>query len=79
MVQKQLEDFMQQEGWEAEELEDEETWQEKKGELMKRRKQEDRETSYRGGGWNKGKGNWKGQGKGGRNNYSKNMNGGRKD
>jgi tRNA pseudouridine55 synthase len=79
MVQKQLEDFMQQEGWEAEELEDEETWQEKKGELMKRRKQEDRETSYRGGGCNKGKGKWKGQGKGGRNNYSKNMNGGRKD
>jgi tRNA pseudouridine55 synthase len=78
VVQKQLEEFMQQEGWEAEELEDEETWEQKKSELMKRRKQEDRETSYKGGGWNKGKGGWKGQGKG-RNNYSKNMNGGRND
>jgi tRNA pseudouridine55 synthase len=74
-IQKQLEDFMKQEGWEAEELEDDETWQAKKSELMKRRREEDRETSYRGGGR---KGNWKGQGKG-RNHYSKNMNGERRD
>jgi tRNA pseudouridine55 synthase len=74
-IQKQLEDFMEKEGWEAEELEDEETWEKKKSELMERRKEEDRNTSYKGGG--KGKGNWKG--KGGRNYYSKNMKGGRGD
>jgi tRNA pseudouridine55 synthase len=72
-IQKQLEEFMEKEGWEAEELVDDETWEEKKSELMKRRKEDDRNTSYRGGG--KGKGNWKG--KGGGNYYSKNMNGGR--
>jgi tRNA pseudouridine55 synthase len=71
-IRKQLEDFMEKEGWEAEELEDDEAWEEKKSELMKRRKENDRDTSYKGG--NKGKGNWKG--KGGGNYYSKNMNGG---
>lgn len=73
-VQKQLEDFMQKEGWEAEELEDDEAWNEKKGELMSRRKDGDRETSYKGG--NRGKGGWRGKGKGGGNRYSKGMNGG---
>jgi tRNA pseudouridine55 synthase len=76
-IQKQLESFMETEGWEVEELEDDEAWEEKKGELMKRRKQEDRETSYRGGGRGKGKGNWKGKGNGSRHHYSKNMNGAR--
>jgi tRNA pseudouridine55 synthase len=75
LVQKQLEEFMQQEGWEAEELEDDEEWEKTKADLMKRRKEEDRETSYRGGGR---KGNWNARGKG-RNHYSKNMNGGRRD
>lgn len=75
-VQKQLEDFMEQEGWEAEALEDDEAWQEKKGELMARRKEQGRDTSYRGGGKGKG-GGWRGKGKGGGNRYSKNMNGGR--
>jgi tRNA pseudouridine55 synthase len=75
-IQKQLEEFMDKEGWEAEELEDDEAWEEKKGELMKRRREEDRETSYRGGNKWKGKGNWRGKGNGGgRNTYSKNMNG----
>jgi tRNA pseudouridine55 synthase len=71
-VRKQLEDFMEKEGWEAEELEDDEAWEEKKADLMKRRRENDRDTSYKGG--NRGKGNWKG--KGGGNYYSKNMNGG---
>jgi tRNA pseudouridine55 synthase len=75
LVQKQLEEFMQKEGWEAEELEDDEAWNEKKGELMSRRRDEDRNTSYKGG--NKGRGGgWRGKGKGGGNRYSKGMNGG---
>jgi tRNA pseudouridine55 synthase len=76
LVQQQLEDFMKAEGWEAEELEDDDKWEEKKGELVKRRKEEGRETSYRGGGGKKG--NWNAKGKG-RSGYSKNMNGGRRD
>lgn len=75
-IQRQLEDFMAQEGWTPEEVEDDEAWEEKKGELMKRRREQDRETSYRGGGRGKG-GGWRGKGKGGGNRYSKNMNGGR--
>jgi tRNA pseudouridine55 synthase len=77
LVQQQLEDFMKAEGWEAEELEDDDKWEEKKGELVKRRKEEGRETSYRGGGGKKG---WNAKGKGRNGNgYSKNMNGGRRD
>ncbi|KAF2025171.1 tRNA pseudouridine synthase B [Setomelanomma holmii] len=70
-VQSQLETFMRQEGWEAEEIEDEETWQSKKKDLLANKKGNDRDRSYQGG----GKGKWKG----GRNNnyYSKNMKGGR--
>ncbi|KAL5114151.1 pseudouridine synthase pus4 [Pleosporales sp. CAS-2024a] len=67
-VQKHLEEFMETEGWEAEELESKEVWEANKGE---RRREEDRERSYRGaGGW-KGKdgGGWKGK-KGGRGNNS---------
>lgn len=75
-VQKHLQDFMEQEGWTAEELEDDDAWEEKKGELMNRRRESGRETSYRGGGKGKG-GGWRGKGKGGGNTYSKNMNGGR--
>jgi tRNA pseudouridine55 synthase len=74
-IQKQLEDFMETEGWEAVELEDNEAWEEKKGELMKKRREEDREISYKGGGRGKGKGNWKGKGNGARHHYSKKMNG----
>ncbi|KAH7384121.1 pseudouridine synthase [Phaeosphaeria sp. MPI-PUGE-AT-0046c] len=75
-VQKQLEDFMAQEGWTAEEVDDNETWEEKKAELMQRRKEQGRETSYKGGGRGRG-GGWRGKGKGGGNRYSKNMSGGR--
>ena len=77
-LQKQLEAFMEKEGWEAEELEDDETWQEKKKERIEERKDGDRERSYRGGGGGK-KWNSKGKGKYGRSGYSKNMDGGRKD
>ncbi|KAF1921568.1 pseudouridine synthase [Ampelomyces quisqualis] len=76
-VQKQLEEFMDKEGWQAKELEDDDAWEEKKGELMKRRREDDQEISYKGGHKWKGKGNWRGKGKGGRNSYSKTMDGGR--
>ncbi|KAF1846855.1 pseudouridine synthase [Cucurbitaria berberidis CBS 394.84] len=66
VVKRQLERFMEKEGWEAEELEDDETFQAK-------RKEGDRDRSYKGGG--KGKGRWNGNG--GRNYYDKKMNGGR--
>ena len=56
-VQKHLEDFMEKEGWEAEEVLDEEEWKEK---TKDKRRDSDRERSYRGGGKN-----WKGR----RNNY----------
>ncbi|KAJ6194661.1 pseudouridine synthase [Bipolaris maydis] len=78
-LQQQLEEFMEKEGWEAEELEDDETWQQKKKERLSERKDEDRERSYRGGGGG-GKNKWnKGKGKYSRNQYSKNMNGGNKE
>ncbi|KAH8725741.1 pseudouridine synthase [Phaeosphaeriaceae sp. PMI808] len=76
-VQAQLEQFMEQEGWEAEEVEDEETWLEKKGEIMAKRKEEGRDRSFKGKEW-KGKGGW-GKNKGKGNRYSKDMNGGRRD
>ena len=41
---------MEKEGWEAEELEDEETWQANKKDLLAQRKEDDRNTSYKGGG-----------------------------
>jgi tRNA pseudouridine55 synthase len=75
-LQKQLQDFMEMEGWEIEELDDDESWEERKKDLMEQRKDGDREKSYRGGG--KGKWNSKGKGKYGRSGYSKNMDGGRK-
>ncbi|KAF2826065.1 pseudouridine synthase [Ophiobolus disseminans] len=73
-IQSHLESFMKEEGWEAEELEDEEAWEERRAELMKRRREDDRETSYKGGGNGKygGKGRWKGQGN---RHYSKKMDG----
>lgn len=77
-LQKQLEDFMEAEGWKTEELEDEESWQARKKEAMEQHKENDRDRSYRGGGR---KGNWRGKGGGGGgggNRYSKNMNGGRR-
>jgi tRNA pseudouridine55 synthase len=74
-LQKQLEEFMDKEGWQIEQLDDDESWEERKKDLMEQRKEGDREKSYRGGGkkWNS-----KGKGKYGRNGYSKNMDGGRK-
>lgn len=77
-VQQYLESFMDREGWEPEELEAEESWQERKKELMANRKENDRNQSYRGGG---GRGKYKGGrgGGGGGGKYSKNMNGGRRD
>ncbi|KAJ4362269.1 pseudouridine synthase pus4 [Neocucurbitaria cava] len=56
ILKQQLEDFMQKEGWEAEELEDDETWQEKKTEFMENRRENDRDRSYRGGGRGGGSG-----------------------
>ncbi|RMZ71242.1 uridine synthase [Pyrenophora seminiperda CCB06] len=61
VVQKQLEEFMEAEGWPVEELEDEETWQAKKKEREAEGREQDRERSYRGGGrnkWNHGKGKY---------------------
>lgn len=72
-VKGMLERFMEREGWEQEELEDEESWQERKKELMANRKDDDRNRSYRGG----GRGKYRGGGRGGK--YSKNMDGGRRD
>jgi tRNA pseudouridine55 synthase len=74
-LQKQLEEFMEKEGWAVEELDDDESWEARKKELMENRKDGDRDKSYRGSGkkWNS-----KGKGKYGRNGYSKNMDGGRK-
>jgi len=74
-VQKQLEEFMEKEGWEVEELEDDETWKEKMGE---RRLDGDRNRSYKGA-WKGGKGGSGWKGKGGGNRYSKGMDGGRKE
>ncbi|XPS92899.1 tRNA pseudouridine(55) synthase [Ascochyta lentis] len=73
-VESFLTDFMEREGWPQEELEDEETWQVKKKELIANRKDDDRSRSYRGGG---GGGRGKYRGGGGR--YSKNMDGGRNE
>lgn len=78
-VAQHLQDFMHAEGWEPEDLEDEEAWQARKKEHAENRKEGDRERSYRGGGrkggsWGRGKGNGKG-----RNYYSKGMNGGRRE
>lgn len=74
-VEGMLTRFMEKEDWEQEELEDEESWQERKKELMANRKDDDRNRSYRGGG---GRGKYRGGGRGG-GKYSKNMNGGRND
>jgi tRNA pseudouridine55 synthase len=48
-VQKHLADFMEKEGWEADEVLDEEEWKEK---AKEKRKDNDRDKSYRGGGKN---------------------------
>jgi tRNA pseudouridine55 synthase len=74
-----LEEFMEKEGWEPEELEDDERWEERKKDAMEERREGDRDRSYKGSG--KGRWNNKGKGRGGRNGngYSKNMDGGRRD
>ena len=74
-IEGMLTRFIEKEGWEQEELEDEEAWQERKKELMANRKDDDRSRSYRGGG---GRGKYRGGARGG-GKYSKNMNGGRTD
>lgn len=74
-IERMLERFMEKEEWEQEELEDEESWQARKKELMANRKDDDRNRSYRGGG---GRGKYRGGGRGG-GKYSKNMNGRRDD
>lgn len=59
-VRKYLEDYMAKEGWEPEEVEDEEVWKSKK----KEREQTMRESGEAGGkkgGWRGGKGNWRGK------------------
>jgi tRNA pseudouridine55 synthase len=68
-VEKQLEAFMEKEGWEAVKVEDEETWLARKKELQAQRKDNDRDKSYQGGGKSKSKGRQN------NNYYSKNMNG----
>ncbi|ORY15320.1 pseudouridine synthase [Clohesyomyces aquaticus] len=72
-VQKQLEESMKQEGWEQEEVIEDEEWREKLKDIMAERKENDRERSFQGGrregsrtGGNKGKG---------KSYYSKDMNG----
>ncbi|KAF1934919.1 pseudouridine synthase [Clathrospora elynae] len=79
-LQAQLEAFMEKEGWEAEELEDDERWEEKKKQMQEERREDDRDRSYRGGNKGKGGGRWNGGGKGkswgGKNGYSKSMDGG---
>ena len=71
---------MEQEGWEAEEVEDEEVWQERNKEAMEKRKEDDRDRSYKGGNKSRWNNNGKGKGKwGGKNTYSKKMDGGRTD
>ncbi|MBK5654169.1 MAG: hypothetical protein I4N50_21130 [Rhizobium sp.] len=76
-IQAQLEKFMAQEDWKAEEVDDEESWQARKKELMERRREEGRDESFKGGKkWGKG-GKWGGKGKG--NTYSRGMIGGRRD
>jgi tRNA pseudouridine55 synthase len=69
-VEAMLDGFMKREGWEQEELEDEEAWQERKKDLLANRKDDDRNRSYRGSG---GRGKYRGGGGGGK--YSKKMNG----
>lgn len=55
-VRNYLEDFMEKEGWEAEEVESEDEWQARRKELEKGRRDSNRERSFHGGGgWKKGK------------------------
>ncbi len=71
-VEKFLDAYMRREGWEQEVLEDEEAWEARKKELMKERRDDDRNRSYRGGGMGKYGNRGGGPGK-----YSKRMDGGR--
>jgi tRNA pseudouridine55 synthase len=81
-IRTYLEEFMKNEGWEAEEVEAEESWQANRKEREEERTEQDRDRSFRGGrrrghegNWKKGKGNW--QKNKNRNHYSKDMKGGR--
>ena len=58
-IQDQLEDFMKKEGWEAEKVEDEETWQAIRRERQGERREEDRNRSFQKSGQGKGGGNWR--------------------
>ena len=70
-VKKQLEEFMEKEGWEAEEVEREEAWQAQRKEKSEGKRERDRERSFQGG--RKGGVGWNDRA---RNKYSKNMGGG---
>ncbi|KAF2681440.1 pseudouridine synthase, partial [Lentithecium fluviatile CBS 122367] len=48
-LQKLLEDFMEQEGWKPEEVDDDETWEARKKDIEKERKENNRDRSYQGG------------------------------
>lgn len=82
-IKTYLEDFMEKEGWEAEEVEDGESWKANMNEREEERREADRDRSFQGskkrvgerGNWKKGKGNWKKRE--GKTYYSKDMNGGR--
>ncbi|KAF2734502.1 pseudouridine synthase-like protein [Polyplosphaeria fusca] len=73
-LQAELEKFMADEGWEAQEVdENDETWREGLGERREERREADRERSFRGGRRDGGRGRRDG---GKRNYYSKDMRGG---
>ncbi|KAF2272695.1 tRNA pseudouridine synthase B [Westerdykella ornata] len=83
-VEGYLKEFMEKEGWESEEVEDEESWLANRKERENGKREADRDRSFQGAGekkgngnWNKGKGNWKGRK--GKTFYSKDMKGGRQD
>ena len=79
-IAKHLEEFMEKEGWEAEECEEEEEWVKYRKENEEKKKENDKDRSYQGGRSRKNEGGRGGRGdrkRGKRGNgYSKNMNGG---
>ncbi|KAF2706007.1 pseudouridine synthase [Pleomassaria siparia CBS 279.74] len=76
-IQKLLEGSMEKEGWEIEEIEEEDEWKKYRTEHEERKKENDRDRSYQGGRKGGRDGGGKGErkrGKRGGNSYSKNMN-----
>lgn len=78
-VKKQLDEFMKREGWEAEELEEDDAWHARKKQFQAQRKEDDRDRSFRGGGRGKGWGRGGGGGGGQKRYYDKKMGGGRRE